>query len=393
MHWEDSDKIKRIITLITRRVLNTATPEEEAELDAWRREDPRNDALCRDLLAHGVLEQEFRRRDAVDVSRPLADMEARVRRLHRMPFYRRAWFRYGAAAVVAGLVCGLTWWLRPSADEEQRMAVAIEQAADSLIHHGCTRALLTSADGEPIALGSDEAKNRAAIRARADRQIASAKMNNLVVPRGGEFKIELEDGTQVWLNAASTLHYPDTFATDERRVRVEGEAYFKVARNEQKPFYVETAGQLIRVYGTEFNVNAYPDEDAVRTTLVEGSIALQRMGGPEAELVLTPGHQAVFDKESEVTSVRSVDTEAVTGWRRGVFVFDEQNLEQIMRSLSRWYDFDFRFEDDRLRSLVFMGSMPRYGAFSEVLEVLSKSCDLRFRLEGRLLYIDSGTMN
>ena len=270
---------------------------------------------------------------------------------------------------MTGLVCGLALWFRPGT-ESPLVAGLTETPTDSLIRHGDTRALLTLPGGEQVALGADEEENRAAIRAHKPKATpAVLAMNDLTIPRGGEFKIELEDGTQVWLNAESTLHYPDTFATDERRVRIEGEAYFKVARDERKPFYVETSGQLIRVYGTEFNVFAYPDEEAVRTTLIEGSISLRPADGTEAELILTPGHQAVFDKDSEVTSVRPVDTEAVTGWRRGVFVFDEQNLEQIMRTLSRWYDFEFRFEDDRLRSLEFMGSMPRYGAFSEVLDM------------------------
>lgn len=385
----DSERIRRLIGLITRKATGQTTPEEDAALEAWRREDPRNEALLDELLDGRTLGQAFRRRDAVDVSRPLADMEARIHRLHRVPLHRRMWFRYGAAAVVAGLVCGLTLLLRQPDGTTLTADNRTEHLADSLIHHGSTRALLTRTDGETISLGPDEAENRAVIRALSPKaQPAVLVMNDLTIPRGGEFKVELEDGTQVWLNAESTLHYPDSFSTDERRVRIEGEAYFKVARDERKPFYVETGGQLIRVYGTEFNVFAYPEEESVRTTLIEGSIALRPADGTAAELVLTPGHQAVFDKDSEVTSVRPVDTEAVTGWRRGVFVFDEQNLEQIMRALSRWYDFDYRFEDDRLRSLEFMGSMPRYGAFSEVLEILAKSCGLTFRLEGRTLHIE-----
>jgi ferric-dicitrate binding protein FerR (iron transport regulator) len=200
----------------------------------------------------------------------------------------------------------------------------------------------------------------------------TSAMNNLATPRGGEFKVTLEDGTEVWLNAETTLRYPDTFDGNERRVEVSGEAYFKVAHDSSKPFYVVSGKQEVRVYGTEFNIHAYPDEADIYTSLVTGSISLKPVVGNGSELMLTPGHQAVFSNADASAKVRTVDTDIVTSWRSGTFVFEGQNLDQIMKTLSRWYNFEYEFTDRSLAHTEFMGSIPRYGNFGEVIEIFNR---------------------
>ena len=212
-------------------------------------------------------------------------------------------------------------------------------------------------------------------------------VKSLATLRGGEFKVTLEDGTEVWLNAESRLIYPETFGEGDRRVEVEGEAYFKVAKDELHPFYVETAGQLVRVVGTEFDIHSYPEDAEVTTTLVSGSIALKPAQSNGAELTLTPGHQSHFDKQSMAATVKTVDTEVVTSWRSGKFVFENQTFEQIMKTLSRWYDFDYRFSNEELSQMQFMGSVPRYGTFSEVLQILEASGGIKFRQKGKTILI------
>jgi ferric-dicitrate binding protein FerR (iron transport regulator) len=212
-------------------------------------------------------------------------------------------------------------------------------------------------------------------------------MNILATPRGGEFKVTLEDGTVVWLNAASQLCYPDSFSGNERRVRLIGEAYFHVAKNEKKPFFVETANQIVRVYGTEFDINSYNENKVVYTTLVTGKVSLYPANGSQTELVLTPGHQAQFSKSDASTSVRSVDTDVMTSWIHGMFVFEDQTLEQIMQALGRWYNFTFEFRSKTAASTIFMGSMSRYSDFDDVLKILEQSGDLKFVVNGRHVVI------
>ena len=182
----------------------------------------------------------------------------------------------------------------------------------------------------------------------------------------------------MWLNAASSLVYPETFNEQQRVVEITGEAYFKVAKDKSRVFVIKTAGQDIYVYGTELNVMSYEEEPFVVTTLVKGSISLKNRQAGDAELILTPGHQASFARSSGETSVASVNTEVVTCWRNGMFVFENQCLDQIMRQLSRWYDFDYEFVTEDAAKTVFMGRMPRYGSFGSVLEILEKSGNLKF---------------
>lgn len=385
---------EEIARLILRRISGTIGEEEAKLLDDWRNADPANEVTYRRLLDSAFLEREWRRMKSVDVARPLADMQAKIRRdnTHRLV---NVWKYAGiAAAVVIGFIVGGVVFFR----HDPQLPLAVEGTGEqetalyaSQIHPGETKATLTTDDGQVINLGADTAGNEKAMKKRREREkpVGVPRLNHLVTPRGGEFEITLEDGTKVWLNAESQLSYPDTFRSDERRVILKGEAYFRVARNEEKPFYVESDGQLVRVYGTEFNIRTYEEDAAVYTTLISGSVALQAAGKLNAELFLTPGRQAVFDKKEASAFVRTVDTEVVTGWRRGLFVFEEQNLGQIMAALARWYNFDYEFTDNVLSETVFMGSVPRYGDFNEVLEILEKSGGVKFRMNGKTVTVSA----
>ena len=192
----------------------------------------------------------------------------------------------------------------------------------------------------------------------------------------------------MWRIAEAQRIYPENFTGSERRVTVKGEAYFKVAKDSLRPFYVESDNMQVRVYGTEFNINAYNEENCIYTTLVSGSIALRPLNATHAELVLTPGHQAVFLTSARSPRVRPVDTRAVTSWHDGRFSFEELTLQQIMTTLSRWYNFDFRFADERLASTVFKGSAPRYAELAEVLSILEKSGGITFRVEGKTIVVE-----
>ena len=168
-----------------------------------------------------------------------------------------------------------------------------------------------------------------------------------------------------------------------------GEAYFHVARNEQQPFIVEADGQAVRVLGTEFNVRSYAEDADVQTTLVSGSIALQPIGAGDAQLLLTPGHQAVFSKTEHDIQVHSVDTEVATSWKDGKFVFENQTLEQIMLTLARWYDFTYDFADRRAAQTVFMGRTPRYADFADVIAILESSGGLHLKVDRQHVSIAS----
>ena len=383
----DLSLTERIGRLIYRRILGVITAEEVEELDFWRDANPANEVTYQKLLDTVFLEREYKRLRAVKVDRPLADMETRVRYKSVRGYRRLLWQVSSAAAVLLFITSALLYLnTRPDVVLSEKQETEMYAAQ---IRPGETKAVLTLNNGVELELGADQEKNQVAIQQIRTVSKKEKILNNLTTPRGGEFKITLEDGTQVWLNAESQLIYPDTFSANERRVILKGEAYFEVVKDEQKPFYVESNGQVVRVYGTEFNVRSYEEDADIYTTLVSGRVSLQSMNGNEAELILTPGKQAVFDKRQQSTSVRPVDTQVVTSWRRGMFVFEEQNLEQIMRDLSRWYNFSYEFKDTSLRETVFMGSVPRYGDFNEILEILEKSGGVKFRVKDRVVILSA----
>ena len=398
----NSDITQRIPALIYKHIVGNISTDERDELNSWISESPQNQALFDRMSNLNHLQGEMSRRSAVDTRRPLSDMEARIERelsSHHAPkrghAVSRTLRRWAAAAAIAVLVAGVgitSYRLGLShADSQTATEMVAEEAT---ITHGETKAVLTLSNGKTVELGSDTQKNKTMIhQLLAKAEVTQETGNNtpilnLKTPRGGEFKVTLEDGTEVWLNAMSQLQYPETFDGAERRVAVTGEAYFKVAKDASRPFYVESAGQLIRVYGTEFNINSYEEDSNVYTTLVSGSIALSPLGGNGSEIMLRPGHQAVFDKLDVSSSIRTVDTNVVTSWRNGKFVFENQSLEQIMITLSRWYDFSFEFQDVRLRNTIFMGSVPRYGEFSDILSILEKSGGIRFTQQGKTILIN-----
>ena len=374
------------------------TAEETSELQTWREADAANEHIYQQTTDPDFLQREYAKRRSVDYARPLAEMQARIGTRGRKARLRP--FLLGAAAslalvLLAGALAYLYIHQQPAQEIQpggMRAMIQVLNGADAnpalpVSEGAVTDAPITTQD----LLADYHAKVSTSLPTRDEQGGGSEEASSisLTTPRGGEFRVTLEDGTEVWLNAQSKLVYPETFSETERRVQVEGEAYFRVARDEQKPFLVETDGQLIRVLGTEFNVHSYAEDATVQTTLVRGSIAMQPIGAGTAQLQLTPGHQAVFDKTAHNINVVSVDTEVVTSWREGRFVFENQTLEQIMLTLSRWYDFSYRFADRRAAQTEFMGSIPRYADFADVIAILEGSGGLHVSVKGRTVTIES----
>lgn len=209
--------------------------------------------------------------------------------------------------------------------------------------------------------------------------------NRLEVPRGGEFNIVLQDGTEVWLNADSRLIYPVAFHGKERVVTLEGEAFFVVKRDTARPFFVVSGDQKVRVLGTEFNICAYPDESLVYTTLVEGRVAVE-VG--DRKLTLQPGEQSVMDVNDKTLNKQPVNVDEFVGWRKNMFVFEDQNLEQIMAKLTRWYDVKVFYLNEEAKNIIFKGNLPRYAEFSTILEIIEKSSDVKFEVKDHVVTVN-----
>jgi transmembrane sensor len=272
---------------------------------------------------------------------------------------------------------------------------------------GGNKAVLTLADGSKIILDKADNGNLAnqggvRITKADDRQLVytlnansgqtehvnEVLTNTISTPRGGQYQVNLPDGTRVWLNAASSLKFPLSFAgLKERKVELKGEAYFEVERDVSKPFVVQSDQQIVQVLGTHFNINSYSDEPDTKTTLLEGAVKVTALKGAKVEQAfLKPGQQSRINSASRHVNVVSVDPMVEIAWKNGQFFFENESIENIMKQISRWYDVEVIYEDEIAGKTVW-GSVTRYANVSKVLSILELTGGIHFKVEGRRIIV------
>ena len=309
------------------------------------------------------------------------------------------WSRVAVAASIALLLgVGLFYFTKP---KEQTIRV-VEKLQE--IAPGGNRGILTLSNGKQIVLSDISAKDTIAkdgskeevtikmgangvityvINPNADApKDAANSFNTLSTPTGGQYNIVLADGTKVFLNAVSSIKYPTQFNGNQRLVELEGEAYFEVAKNKNKPFIVKSNNQTIEVLGTHFNVHAYDNEAVVKTTLLEGSVAVSHKN---QKAILRPGQQANVSDNFKKIAIREVDTEAAIAWKNGRFKFDDADLKTVMKQLERWYGIKVEYRGD-VSDVRFNGGTFRNKNLSEVLKVLELS-NIKFKVEGKTIIV------
>jgi len=263
---------------------------------------------------------------------------------------------------------------------------------------GGNKAVLTLADGTVVDL--DDAKNgqianqsgviiRKAKNGQLEYiikempQVAIKGSNTIATPRGGQYQVNLPDGTKVWLNAATTLKYPYAFAKNERLVELNGEAYFEVSKDHTRPFKVKTDAQNIEVLGTHFNINAYRDEAIIKTTLLEGSV---KVSNASRTINLHPGEQSKLNiNTAKLTLNQQVDIDKEMAWKNNIFSFDDDDLQSIMRQISRWYDVDVVYQG-KITSEKYIGEIPRSSNLAEVFKILELN-HVHIDAKGRVLTV------
>lgn len=293
-----------------------------------------------------------------------------------------------AASLVLGTILGsLYFYLHEdhSLNDPQPIIVA-----------GKNNAILTLADGTKINL-SEAANGVISHTANVDiiktssgsiqykSQTSSSNnptaYNTIEAPAGGKWSLTLPDGTQVWLNSSSSITYPTQFSATERKVKIKGEAFFDVAHNKKAPFIVSSGQQLIRVLGTEFNVEAYEEDAVAKTTLVKGAVAIES-GNKTVKLV--PGEQAKWNGKEIIKEV--VDTEAAIAWKEGYFKFNE-NIESILTKISRWYNVEIIYLSKPDPATTFSGKIARDRNLNSVLKMLEYDGNIHFQIQGRRVIV------
>lgn len=317
------------------------------------------------------------------------------RRVHRR-FYRGRMFKLGVAAAASVLICLGAWQLLKG-PVRQEVAPTVAQVqiepggakARLLLPGGKVVGLL--ARGQEITVSEQQTIRNDSLEGLTYRQdnpvVGSGEEHILQVPLGGFYKLELSDGTKVWLNAGSELRYPVQFSGADRNVYLKGEGYFEVARNERMPFHVVMQQATVTVLGTSFNISAYPEENKVLTTLVNGAVRFYS-DKTAKDVVLKPGEQFVLDTESGKTTLAEVDTKQYTAWIDGRFIFRDMPLEAIMRQLERWYDFRITYVQPEIRSDKFRGVIQRDTRIEDVFKAIELTMDVRFTIDGKQVTVE-----
>jgi Fe2+-dicitrate sensor, membrane component len=379
----DAMNAQQFTDLLQRYRSGACTEEEKKLVEAWyntRRNETYNAVSPEDEQAIGA-----RLYDQITTELGFAP----TRRSNR-------WYWLAAAALI-GIVSGTYFFMKPT----RPIAVAEttnNRDSSATIVPGGNKALLTLADGSVIVLDSaandtlSTQGNTVVFKQRDGRLVyqaqgasATTAYNTISTPRGGQYEVVLPDGSKVWLNAATSLRFPASFSANERKVELNGEAYFEVAPMKTAPFLVSfntNRPGTVEVLGTHFNIMAYADEASINTTLLEGAVRVQSQHHVRT---LQPGQQARVTENGNMEVANNVDTEAAIAWKNGYFLFSNSDVQTVMRQIARWYDVEIEYAG-KIPAERFEGEIPRNSHISDVVKMLELS-NVHCRIEGKKMII------
>lgn len=388
-------EIFKLADLITKSIKGDISEEESQQLKQWEESSLYNRDLLRSIKDENSFNAKLNEYSTVDWEADYSEfIQKKHKRDKKIRLFRFA--KYAAAILLPVAIAG-AFFLIDKPDYGKDMKVAVIEA-------GKSKATLTLANGEIIDLsteikqelkeedGSSISRDSGKISYSINKQVvAEAKIdkpiyNKLYVPRGGEYFLTLGDGTKVWLNSDTKLRYPVAFTGKKRQVYLEGEAYFDVTKNAEKPFIVSVKDANVKVLGTSFNVKAYNEEDLISTTLVEGKVSF-KSEKLKKELVLAPGEQGNVISESGALTKKKVDVSLYTSWKDGRMAFKGERMEDILRTLSRWYDVEIFYMNEKCKDILFTGDVKRYNDFNSILKIIEITNLVRFKAKGRTITV------
>ncbi|MDL2319645.1 FecR domain-containing protein [Alistipes sp. OttesenSCG-928-B03] len=367
----------RISLLIARYVAGVISDDCKRELDAWRAADERHEEIWQAATDPKQVGEQTILYGGVDTEAALSAVTQRYKASRkRRPAIRRI-VAVAAAVAVIPLALFALWQLNTPGDAEEYLVSLPGVKAELFVSEPGLRAM----EGEInesvfIQQGVNVTIEDGVIvyKSPAEGQVQDVVLNTVRIPRGGSATLMLADGTRVMLNSGSTLRFPIDFTGDDRRVSLDGEAFFEVTHNPEKPFIVNTHKSYVQVLGTSFNVCSYESDNRTVTTLTEGSVMF--VAGDKS-VTLLPGQQAILGKEGSVAK-KAVDTWLYTAWKEGVIAFNQERLEDLMIRLSRLYDVDVEWGSQACRDELYSGKISRYDDVEQVLEILEATGSVSF---------------
>lgn len=382
--------------LIIKHLKNELTEEERSVLLAWCNLNDNNQRLFEELTTQDrqLPDLHFLNDIAVDQARD--KILSKIKRRKKVVFINtgKKALRFAALLIIALSLYGLYWYVVENSNKPQPTKPLVAQVE---ITPGSDKAVLTLSDGTVVVLDSTAngkqlkqgdvsiVNSDGKVQYKSVGESKEVAFNTIHTPNGGQYMLELSDGTKVWLNAASSIYYPTFFNGNERRVEITGEAYFEVAKDTKKPFKVVVSGKTeIQVLGTHFNINAYADESAINTTLLEGKIKMTALASGLSN-TLAPGQQGQLSLNNELSVKQDINTEEVIAWKEGKFLFNSSSIQNIMRQISRWYDVNVIYQG-KISQETFSGIVSRKSNLLQVLKILEEG-GVYFKIKDKTIII------
>ena len=381
-------KYIRIAELIYKDKIGNLTEQEKCELLAWLEESDFNRQIFDELAKGSSLSRSYDEYRNIPREQVWNAIEKQI-----VPQGRQLslqWVGY-AASVMILVVAG--WFIFQMSDNKN---VVQEGKKVARITPGTQKAILYLDNGEQVVLadnntvvvedslsGRIEQVDKSLVY-QTESTVKEERLNVLEIPNGGEFQVTLADGTKVCLNAGTKLTYPIAFVGKERRVHLEGEGYFEVKRDENKPFIVEIKGMEVKVLGTSFNLRSFAADNRSTATLISGKIEVKTS---LRRVELSPNQQADLLVGENKLDVREVDAAVYSAWTKGRFVFRRERLETILDDVSRWYNVTVFYEQSSAKDILFSGIMERYADISKTLEMLEKTGKVSFIIDEQKIIV------
>ena len=375
---------------------NLLTDKDAITLEEWKNESEENQFIYQRLSQELDLDLKMNEYNAINSEKAWLKLESVLKTERKTVKLVKKFIHYAAVFILPLAIGGyLVYNVINTIDTHEEVLV-------DNIAPGIQKALLVLANGKVINLENQQDSliniHDGSLLSNVNHMLSytntqfvetTTEWHRLVVPKGGEYQLQLADGTQVWLNSDSELKYTDRFVGKDRIVHLKGEAYFDVAEDKEHAFIVKTNSMDVKVYGTEFNIMAYEDEEAVHTTLVEGSVGvnLKNKTGIVEEMMLKPNMQVAYIKGDVKGEIRTVESNLYTGWKDGLFQFNNEDLGSILRKLSRWYDVKVFFQNPSIQNIRFTGEMKRFDEFTTILNLLKLGSDVEFEVNGNVLTV------
>ncbi|WP_200976052.1 FecR family protein [Echinicola sp. 20G] len=376
-----------ISRLLVKKKLKGEDSLDQGELEmlhAWREESAMNDEVISTLDTRSREEINRRSKTGLDKEKAWRNVEARIKpKGNASVWMSLKW----AAVILFPLAIGVVLYGQfqnvnenaPLLPGESRALLTLSDGSQVVLEEAVGMEII-GGTGEKVRLAQDE------LIYEGEDQSDHLEIYNTIETRvGNEYKLRLSDGTKVFLNAQSKLVFPVAFTGETRSVKLEGEGYFEVTPDKDRPFYVEVEGMRVQVLGTSFNVKAYTDESVTETVLVEGKVKL--LNGTSQETLLSPDEKAVLNKRSKEIAVSEIDAVSATAWINGKYYFNNARLEDIMTDLARWYDFETKYSSQELREVRFEGWINRYEELDPILRIIEITNKIKIERNGKELII------